>query len=215
MGVLAAILILFLVVFTNGNQHKKELADNIAKNLRMENEKIAEVSEAVFTITSKLLKAEGFQSNIMLIDSKNPKPYIEAILTDEREISSTEKQAIQKLVSDTMYAKTNIVFNVTVRTWMAAERLDNEWQPILSAIREAADQKFEEYRGFAYSFSPAPLQIIIKTDLKKSKKSSNFKKVEQIEEYVEGIIALKREELAVENLPYKIIVRSKDNETLN
>ena len=125
------------------------------------------------------------------------------------------KQKVQKLVSDTVYSKTDIVFNVTVRTKTAAERLDNKWQPILSAIRAETDKKFEEYRGFAYSFSPAPLQIIIKTDLKNSKGSSNLEKVEQIKKYVDEIIELKREELSIEELPYKITVRSKDNEDLN
>ncbi|KOS69827.1 hypothetical protein AEA09_10345 [Lysinibacillus contaminans] len=140
---------------------------------------------------------------------------MEVIVNDENEISSIEQQAVQELVSDSVYSKTNILFDVTVRTKSVAERLDEEWQPIFNVIRIKTDEQFEEYRDFAYSFSPAPLQIIIKTHLKNSKGDSNLERVERIEEYVEGIIEKKREELSIEDLSYKIIVLSKENEKLN
>ena len=213
-GIFAAILILFSLLLVNWNNNKKELADNMDEKIPTGVEKINELSGVVFNTTSEILKIEGYRTNRMFVDSRKPNPYIEVIVNDENELSSIKKQEVQELVSDTVYLKTNILFNVTVRTKSVAELLDEEWQPIFSAIRIKTDEQFEEYRGFAYSFFPAPMQIIIETHLKNTIGDSNLERVEKIEEFVEGIIEKKREELSIEDLPYKIIVLSKENEEL-
>ncbi|MGN7478612.1 hypothetical protein ACTHOQ_12220 [Solibacillus silvestris] len=89
---------------------------------------------------------------------------------------------------------------------------DQQWQPILSAISEETNKRFEEYRGFAYSFHPEPLQIIIKTNIDSPKWFGNpDKKINQIAEYVDIIIKLKREELSIEEIPYEIIITDKND----
>ncbi|WP_404450686.1 hypothetical protein LG329_09980 [Virgibacillus necropolis] len=94
--------------------------------------------------------------------------------------------------------------------------MDQKWAPIFRSIMEETSKKFDEYRGFASSFHPKPLQIIIKTDLHESKWWWNTdKKVEEIVDYVEAIIDIKREELAVEKIPLDIIVRGENNKQLN
>lgn len=211
---LVGILVLFSLLLANWNNGKKELTDTIDEKLPAGVVKLNELSGVVFNTTNEILKFEGFQTNRMLVDSRKPNPYIEVIVNDQNELLSVKKQEVQERVSDTVYSKTNILFDVTVRTKSTAERLEEKWQPILSAIRIKTDEQFDEYREFAYSFSTAPLQIIIKTHLENTRESSNMERVEKMKEYVEGIIVKKREELLIDDLPYKIIVLSKENEEL-
>ena len=126
------------------------------------------------------------------------------------------KGEIENLVTDVIYSKSNIKFSVKLKRKSESQIRDENWQPIFQAITEETNKKFEEYREFAYFFHPEPLQIIIKTDLHKSKWFWNSdKKVEQIEKYVKDEIQLKREELSIEEIPYEIVIRSKDNKKLN
>lgn len=58
---------------------------------------------------------------------------------------------------------------------------------IFTSIMEETDKRFDEVTGFAYSFYPMPLQMI----------------------------EIKREELSVEKIPYKIIVKGEEHNQLN
>ena len=112
--------------------------------------------------------------------------------------------------------KTNLDFTIKFQKKSESAIRDQQWQPIFEAVREETNKKYEEYRGFAYSFHPEPLQIIIKTDLNTPKWFSHSnKKVKQITEYVDKIIELKRDELSIEEIPYKIIIRDKNDNNIN
>lgn len=87
---------------------------------------------------------------------------------------------------------------------------------MFSSINEETKKEFKEYRGFAYSFHPEPLQIIIKTNLEKPKWYWNSnQKVLEITTYVDKIIELKTEELSIEEIPYEIIIRDKNDKKIN
>ncbi|TQR12963.1 hypothetical protein FG383_12850 [Psychrobacillus soli] len=152
----------------------------------------------------------------MMIDPSTPNPYMEIRIDGTKEYYDDVKNDIQQLVSNVVFSNTKINFQVKITRKSENDIRDEKWQPIFSAIREETDKKFDEYRGFAYSFHPEPLQIIIKTDLRESKWAWNSnKKAEQIVKYVDEIIELKREELSVEELPYEVIIRSKDNKQVD
>ncbi|MGE8080958.1 hypothetical protein [Peribacillus loiseleuriae] len=212
----------------------KALIKNIAKEIKFEDfdvkfeivgkrdsvneedKKLMELSHEVSKLTSDLLVREGYKVKTFFINPTTPNPVIGIKVDGTKEYYNNVKEEIKNLVGDAVSSKTNITFDVKVNRKSENEIRDEKWQPIFQAITEETNKKFEEYRGFAYSFHPKPLQIIIKTDLHKSKWFWNSdKKVEQIESYVNEIIKLKREELSVEEIPYEIIIRSKDNKKLN
>ncbi|QBP43098.1 hypothetical protein E2636_13225 [Paenisporosarcina antarctica] len=143
------------------------------------------------------------------------KSLIEIRIEGTKEYYNAVKGEISKLVADAISSKTTIYFDVKVNRKSENDSRDEKWHPIFTSIREETDKKFEEYKGFAYSFHPEPLQIIIKTDLNKSKWWNSNKKVNEIEKYVQEIIKLKREELVIEEIPYEIIIRGKKNKKLN
>ncbi|MFZ3589130.1 DUF4030 domain-containing protein [Bacillus sp. DJP31] len=74
----------------------------------------------------------------------------------------------------------------------------------------------KEYKvtGFAYSFHPAPLQIIIKTSIKSSDENAN-ELVAKIEASIEEFLTSAALEKINDNEPYEIIVRGKDKQRLN
>ncbi|MDQ7862485.1 hypothetical protein RCO48_20155 [Peribacillus frigoritolerans] len=58
-------------------------------------------------------------------------------------------------------------------------------------------KKFKETNGFAYSFHPKPLEIILKTSLSKGEETEE--QAERIEEYARQVVEIKRKELSVES----------------
>ncbi|MFJ7970886.1 hypothetical protein [Psychrobacillus sp. NPDC096389] len=181
-----------------------------------EDKKLNDLVNEVSKIVSESLHEKGYYINAMMIDPRTPNPSIEIRIEETEEYYDKVKDDIQQLVSNAVFSKTKINFQVKITRKSENDIRDEKWQPIFSTIREETEKKFEEYEGFAYSFHPEPLQIIIKTDLQKSKWPWNSnKKAKQIVKYVDEIIELKREELSVEVLPYKVIIRGKNNKQVN
>ncbi|KPL57726.1 hypothetical protein AM506_20740 [Rossellomorea vietnamensis] len=89
---------------------------------------------------------------------------------------------------------------------------ESDWYPIFDSIMNETNKNFTEVRGFAYSFHPQPLQIIIKTSLKKGKEGKE--KVAVIEEYAQSVTEIKRIEMGLEKIPYTIIIRDKKHDIL-
>lgn len=166
----------------------------------------------VLKITLDLLKANGYDKTNYSLTIDPSKGIIIEVTNGEL----INKNEIEKLIASSVYSHTNMNFKVFIKEKSKSKIKDQEWQPVFSAIRDETKKQFEDYRGFAYSFHPEPLQIIIKTDLVKPKgfwKSS--KKVKQITMYVNKIIELKREELSFEEIPYEIIIWDKNNKEMN
>ncbi|MFJ5770064.1 hypothetical protein [Psychrobacillus sp. NPDC093180] len=231
------LLTLMVTDHTLVDQHEQEiktLVHNIAKENKLEainihfevsdrpnmmseeDKKTNELINEVSTISAELLTEKGYSFNAMMVDPRKSNPYVDIRIDETKAYDDEAKDEIQLLISSAIFSKTNMNFDVKVTRKSENEIRDEKWQPIFDAIREETDKKFDEYKGFAYSFHPEPLQIIIKTDLIDSTWAwiSN-KKVEQIEKYVHDIIDLKREELAVEELPYEVIIRGKNHKRLN
>lgn len=178
--------------------------------ISQEDTKLNESVNEVAKLTSDLLKENGYNTSNVSIDPRK-EMIIEVTNGDLKKNNETEK-----LIANSIFSKTNMNFKVLIKEKSKSQIRDQEWQPIFSAIREETEKEFEEYQGFAYSFHPEPLQIIIKTDLEKPKWfwQSN-KKVKQITNYVDKIIELKRGELSIEEIPYEIIIRDKDSKKIN
>lgn len=191
------------------------MADNLDVKIPVGDVNFNEPSRIVMDTTNEIIKNEGLQTNRMLVDSRKSNPSIEVIVNDLDDLSILKKQEVQELVANRVYSKTNRMFDVTVRTKNATERLEEKWQPILFVIKMKVDEQFDEYRDFAYLFSSEKVQLTIKTHLKHSKEPSTIERVEKIKEYVAEMITTKREALLIEAVPYEIIVLSKEDEELN
>lgn len=183
--------------------------------LSEEDEKLRESMMKVFKEISALLKEKGYYSDSI---STNPNNEIIIELQDTKGNieKSKEIEELEKIIDQTILSKMDLDFTVKIRKKSESAIRDQEWQPIFNAIIEETNKKFEEYRGFAYSFHPEPLQIIIKTNINSSKWFGNSdKKINQITEYVDKIIELKREEFTIEEIPYEIIITDKNDKEVN
>lgn len=224
--------------FSNRNEKKiKTLIYNIAKEIKLDSIKIqfetidlysnlngenknSELPNEVVLNISKLLEDKGYRFSSISFDPRTANPNIEIKIEGTEDYYYNVRDEIQKLVSNATFLNKKMNIEVSVKrrseNEIKNEIRDQNWQPIFSAIREETDKKFKEYRGFAYSFHPKPLQIIIKTNLPKSKWYWNSnKKIVQIEDYVNEIIKIKMKELSVEEIPYEIIIRNRDNKKIN
>lgn len=172
--------------------------------------KLNELLNEVLNMTSDLLKEQGYGPISISI---NPKKEIMIEGTNEDLVNKNE---MEKLIANIIFSKTNMDFTVTIKEKSKSQIREQEWLAVFSAITEETQKEFEEYKGFAYSFHPEPLQIIIKTNMIKPKwfwKSD--KKVKQIANYVDKIIELKRKELSIEEIPYQIIITNKNNKKIH
>ncbi|BAK16725.1 hypothetical protein SSIL_2302 [Solibacillus silvestris StLB046] len=179
--------------------------------LSEEDEKQRETMMEVIEEISALLKERGNPS-ISISTNSNNEILIEMQGMKEDFGKSKEIEDLEKIIDQTILSKTDLEYTVKIQKKSESAIRDQQWQPILSAISEETNKRFKEYRGFAYSFHPEPLQIIIKTNIPSSKWFGNSdKKINQITEYVDKIIELKREELSIEEIPYEIIIRDKND----
>lgn len=177
-----------------------------------EDKKLMESNERVFDVISEVLKTKGFGTHYSASIDHNQE--IKMVIEEKQEkIQSIEKLEVE--IAQQILAKTNQKFKVNVRKKSIYEIQEQQWNPILNAIQDQTKKEFEAYRGFAYSFHPAPLQIIIKTNLEKKWFWKPQHEVKQIENYVEAIIKIKREELTIEEIPYEVIIRDRHNNQLN
>ncbi|MFJ8236129.1 hypothetical protein ACIQ34_10320 [Ureibacillus sp. NPDC094379] len=159
---------------------------------------------------SDILREKGFKNYSISFQPQNK------IIIEGTEADLAKKEALEKHIADTIYLKTKQNFTVKIKKKSENQIKDQEWQPIFTSIMDETKKEFEEYRGFAYSFHPEPLQIIIKTNLEKPKWFWNSdEQVKQITNYVEKIIELKSEELSIEEIHYEIIIRDKHNKQMN
>ncbi|MGP4080098.1 hypothetical protein ACTWQL_09295 [Pseudalkalibacillus sp. R45] len=178
------------------------------------NEKDKELMESldkVSNVVSDVLKDKGY-NNLSYSISVKPKKEIIIEGTDK---GSAGNEELKNTITNTILSETNMKFTVKLKKKSEGEISDMEWQPIFTAINEETNKKFNEYRGFAYSFHPQPLQIIIKTKINNSWFGNSDEKVKEIENYADKIIELKIEELSIKEIPYEIIIRDKNNKKIN
>lgn len=182
-----------------------------------ENQKFSESMMTAYEEISSLLKKNEYDYHSMSMSiSPNNDIIVEIQRTNigNKEIEEPIAQKIEELIAQKMLSNSNTNLEVKFKE-IGSTLLDQEWQPIFEAIRVETEKKFEEYKGFAYSFHPEPLQIIIKTDLDTPKwfRNSN-RKANQMKKYVHKIINLKQEELSIKEIPYEIIVEDKNTKKI-
>ncbi|GGK09056.1 hypothetical protein GCM10007063_34350 [Lentibacillus kapialis] len=175
-----------------------------------EEKKLRESIDKVSNIVSDVLEDKGHNLGYSILVEPKKKIIIEG--TDKNFAGNGE---LEKRITNAILSKTNMKYTVKLKKKSEREIKNQEWHPIFAAIREETNKKFNEYRGFASSFHPQPLQIIIKTKINNSWFGNSDEKVKQIEYYVDKIIELKREELSIEEIPYDIIIRDKNNKKIN
>ncbi|OEH92468.1 hypothetical protein [Bacillus solimangrovi] len=176
-----------------------------------EDKKLIESMHKVSNVVSDVLKDNNY-SNLSYSISINPNDEIIVIRTD---VDFGGNGELEKLISNSILSKTNMNYKVEIKKRSDSELREQEWQPIFAAIRDETSKKFNEYRGFAHSFHPQPLQIIIKTKINDSWFTNSEIKVKEIENYVDKIIELKIEALSIKEIPYEIIIREKNNKKIN
>lgn len=182
--------------------------DNYMK-VSMEQKKIIESSNRASKVITDVLEEKGITNYSLTMYPKNE------IIIEGTDANLAEKDELEKFIAHTIFSKTNMSFTVKIRKMGENQIRDQIWQPVFTTIREETKNEFVEYRGFAYSFHPEPLQIIIKTDLEKSKwLIGSNRKAKQIKKYVDKIIELKRQELSIEKIPYEIIIRDKNDKII-
>ncbi|UOR13752.1 hypothetical protein [Halobacillus amylolyticus] len=186
-------------------------------DLSEEDRRLQELTHELFEISRKVLEQEGYNQVIaMRIDPRKSKQMIYIKIEGTESYYNNVKEDIERLVHDTVSAKKGLDYPVKVERRSEAEIRDMKWSPIFHSIMEETDKKFDKVSGFAYSFHPKPLQIIIKTSLSDGWFSWGVKKqAEEIEKYVKQVIEIKREELSIEKIPYKIIIRGTKANKLN
>ncbi|WP_239984621.1 hypothetical protein [Lentibacillus sediminis] len=178
--------------------------------LNKEDEKLRESIDKVSNVVSDVLKDKGYDFAYSILVKPEKEIIIEA--TDK---GLAEDDELENLISNAILSETNMDFTVKLEEKSESEIRDMEWHPVFAAIMEETSKKFKEYRGFASSFHPMPLQIIIKTTINDSWFVNADRKVKQMENYVGNIIELKMEELSIGEVPYEIIIRDKGNERIN
>lgn len=183
-----------------------------------EDQKFSESMMTAYEEISSLLKKNEYDyHSISMSISPNNDIIVEIQRTNigNQEIEEPIAQKIEELIAQKILSKSNTNLEVKFQEISKSTLQDQEWQPIFDAIRVETEKKFEEYKGFAYSFHPDPLQIIIKSDLDTPKwfRNSN-RKANQIKKYVHKIIDLKREELSIKEIPYEVIIRDKNSKKI-
>nr|WP_251027903.1 DUF4030 domain-containing protein [Bacillus sp. ISL-41] len=134
------------------------------------------------------------------------------------DIPNNEKRTeeIKKIVNESLKEKNIDSYSIKVNKIDLAQReKEAKWNEIFDAIFEGLTAK-KEYNvtGFAYSFHPAPLQIIIKTSIKASDKDA-IEKVRKIEETINEFLNSEEIQNQINGDPYKIIIRGKNKQRLN
>ncbi|MGP4074772.1 DUF4030 domain-containing protein [Halobacillus sp. K22] len=175
-----------------------------------ENDEVTKDMDHVLKIAADTLSEKGASYNWVQI---TPNESI-TIQLQEASSSESEKRKWKEAISEQVYAKTKIKYQVNLSEKSKSEKVEQSWDPVFTSIQHQISMHFEEYRGFAYSFHPQPLQIIIKTHVGSWTWNTDAK-VEKIERYVNKVIELKKEEAAVEEVPYELIIRDKNNNKIN
>ncbi|GAA0607886.1 hypothetical protein GCM10009001_26540 [Virgibacillus siamensis] len=200
----------------------KELAethniDDVGVNIKVwepeiskKDKKQMEHSRKLLDITQNVLEQNGYSFSALGMDPRKHSISIE--MEGQGQVSDKMKAEIGKLVHHAIDAKMNMDYTIEVSGKSKAEIRDENWQPIFSTVMAEAHKEYNAVTGFAYSFHPKPLEIILKTSL--SQGEADKKKAEKIATYAKQVVEVKRNKLSVDKIPYEMIIRDKDQEKL-
>lgn len=157
------------------------------------------------------------QFNVLSHGYSYPSPDSDKVIINV-DIPITEKriEEIKKTINESLKAKNIESYSIEINKIDLAQReKEAKWNEIFPAIIEGLTAK-KEYKvtGFAYSFHPAPLQIIIKTSINASDKDAD-EKVHIIEETINEFLNSEEIQSKIGGDPYEIIIRGKDKQKIN
>lgn len=134
------------------------------------------------------------------------------------DIPDTEKRIkeIKETINESLREKKIDSYSIKINKIDLSQReKEAKWNEIFPAIIEGLTAK-KEYKvtGFAYSFHPAPLQIIIKTSINHTDKDAD-EKVRIIEDTIYEFLNSEEIQEKIAGEPYTIIIRGKDKKRIN
>ncbi|PHD71573.1 hypothetical protein COF64_23485 [Bacillus sp. AFS043905] len=187
-----------------------EVRDNVEPSEK--NKELEKLTDEILTITQEVVEEKGYTILASGVSTNPKKVTVKVGIEGTEQHYKKVKSQIEKHVHDVIYAKKHEKFKVEVKRESEDEIKGQSWQPIFTAVMEETHKKFKETNGFAYSFHPKPLEIILKTSLSEGEETEE--QAERIEEYARQVVEVKRKELSVEAIPYKVIIRDKDHKKL-
>jgi hypothetical protein len=214
------------------NQHEKEFRNTVEKYAQQHNidkysldvkvgelnrvkfskkeKKIMEMEDKIIRIALEKLKQKGYESKGIGVSSD--KKTLTITIDEPNDTFEKIRNDLKDNIQKAIYEVSDLKYKVIIDRVTQIEKTESEWYPIFDSIMNETQKNFTEVRGFAYSFHPQPLQIIIKTTLKKGKEGKE--KAAVIEEYAQSVTEIKRIEMGLEKIPYVIIIRDKKHDTL-
>lgn len=173
-------------------------------------------------LTSKALeesynKLIELNFNVLSYGFSYPSPDSDKLIINI-DVPNTEKriEKMKEIINEHLSSKDINSYTIDVNRIDLAQRENEEkWHEVFGAIIEGLYAK-KEYNvtGFAYSFKPEALQIIIKTSIKASDKDS-VEKVRIIENTINEFLNSEEIQSKINDDPYKIIIRGKDGKKIN
>jgi hypothetical protein len=185
-----------------------ELGELNRVTLSDEEKKMMQMEDEIIRITAETLKQHGYEAEGISTGSQT----LTVTIDVSKQTFETEKNDLKKTIQKAIEEENKLNYKVEIDRITKIEKTENEWYPVFDSIINETQKNFTEVSGFAYSFHPQPLQIIIKTSLKKGKEGKE--KAAVIEEYTKSVIEIKRKEMVLEKIPYVIVIRDKKHETL-
>ncbi|WML42051.1 DUF4030 domain-containing protein [Neobacillus sp. OS1-2] len=172
------------------------------------------ISEALEQSYNQLIK---LQFNVLSHGYQHLSPNSDKVII-HIDIPNTEKriEEIKKIVNESLKAKNIDSYDIkTNKIDLAQREKESKWNEVFDVIFEGLTAK-KEYKvtGFAYSFHPAPLQIIIKTSINTTDKDAD-EKVRIIEETINEFLNSEEIQSKIGGDPYEIIIRGKDKKRIN
>lgn len=179
------------------------------------------ISERDQTISKALEESYNhlmeLQFNVLSHGYSYPAPNSDKVIV-HIEIPNTEKriEEIKEIFNESLKAKNIDSYSIKInKIDLSQRKKEAKWNEIFPVIIEGLTAK-KEYKvtGFAYSFHPAPLQIIIKTSINDSDKNAD-EKVRIIEDTINEFLNSEEIQNKIAGEPYKIIIRGEDKERIN
>ncbi|MEG0473343.1 MAG: hypothetical protein RR588_13500, partial [Solibacillus sp.] len=103
--------------------------------------KRSESLKEISNLISKLLEENGYnRSGYSITDNE--------ILIEIFNGDLVNKEEIEELIANSIFLNTNKRYTVTMTEQSKSQIVDQQWQPIFSAIIDETSKEFKEYRGF-------------------------------------------------------------------
>jgi len=196
------------------DRYKIEVKRQIDRPVPQLSEHDQEIEEALKESYDHLIKS---QFNVLGYGYQNTSPHSNRVIINI-DIPNTEKRIneIKEIINEGLKAKNIDSYSIKInKIDLVQSEKEAKWNEIFDVIFEGLTAK-KEYKvtGFAYSFHPAPLQIIIKTSIDSSDKDAD-EQVRKIEKTINEFLNSEEIQNKINGDPYEIIIRGKNKKRIN